>query len=291
VPIRYVKEDSSDNTVRTSSCNLNFNYVSVYPADDAYELAIDELNSLIELRLDNKTIDNGYYEFDLNYLSESRRDVPFAVVYETAHFGSDIGIVSGSDNRNSLLPLINAALKTPYDDAAYQQTAEVFNAANNETFIKAKDLDSNIFEWNKQSQYEGHAQLIFRLVDQFENAVEHFDVTFKTVEISEGRPRLEKMIEDRHCNKKDKGTITFYLRTQSFDKKNKQWIDLLDNVSDLDIEITGYEPLSGDIAYLPVKIHLTSALIQRLIQSFRTTIVDVELVRLPSEKVFTIESV
>ncbi|MDH5388573.1 MAG: hypothetical protein OEY06_08995 [Gammaproteobacteria bacterium] len=289
VPIRYVKEDSSDNTVRTSSCNLNYNYIAVNPKESAFDLSIDELNDIIELRLNDQPIDDVYYEYELDYLSENRREIPFAVVYETAHFGGDIGIVSGSDNRNSVLPLIEAAIKTPYADDAYQKVVELFKTANDDTFNKAKDLRSNIFEWDKQSQYEGHAQLIFRIVDQFGNAVEDFDITFKTHEFSKNQPRLEKMIEDQHGNKKDKGTITFYLRTQSYDKVNREWIDLLNEVANLDIEITGYEPLSGDISYLPVNIHLTTDLIQRVIQNFRTTIVDVVLVRLPSEKVFNIE--
>ena len=33
VPIRYVKEDSADNTVRTSAGNLNFNYLQVAPTE------------------------------------------------------------------------------------------------------------------------------------------------------------------------------------------------------------------------------------------------------------------
>lgn len=292
IPIRYVKEDSADNTVRTSACNLNYNYIAVRPIDKAYELTIDELNVIIEKRLDNVDIEDKYYKYDFTQLSENRRDVPFAVVYETAHFGSDIGIVSGRDNRESVLPLIKTALEAPYDTDAYQNTVKIFNAANEDTFNKAKDLDPSIFEWNKQSQYEGHAQLIFRLKDQFGNGVENFDITFKTTEFNKNQPRLEKMIEDRHGNRIDKGTITFYLRTQSFNKRNKEkWTDLIKKTADVDIEITGYESLSSDIVYLPVNIHLSNKELRRVIQSFRTTIVDIELVRLPSDKVFSIKNV
>ena len=289
IPIRYVKEDSADNTVRTSACNLNFNYIPVTPNDSAFELTIDELKAIVEKRLNNESINDIYYQYDLAHLSESRRDVPFAVVYETAHFGGDIGIVAGSDNRESVLPLIEVALRTPYDADAYQQVVEDFDVANSETFNRAKELDSSIFEWNKQSQYEGHAQLIFRLKDQFGNGVENFDITFKTAKFDKKQPRLEKMIEDQHGNRRDDGTITFYLRTQAYDKRYKKWRDLLGKIADVDIEVTGYESASGDIAYLPVNIHLPSHLVQRVIQSFRTTIVDVELVRLPSENVFNIK--
>jgi len=249
-----------------------------------------DLKSIVEKRLNNESIKDLYYEYDLTYLSECRRDVPFAVIYETAHFGGGIGIVAGSDNRESILPLIEIALKTPYDSDAYQRAVDDFSVANNETFDRAKELDSSIFEWNKQSQYEGHAQLIFRLKDQFGNGVENFDITFKTKEFKNRQPRLEKMIEDQHGNRRDDGTITFYLRTQAYDKRHKKWRDLLSKVADLDIEVTGYEAASGDVAYLPVNIHLPGQLLQRVIQSFRTTIVDIELVRLPSENVFNINN-
>ncbi|MCW8826476.1 MAG: hypothetical protein OQK78_08635 [Gammaproteobacteria bacterium] len=289
IPIRYVKEDSADNTVRTSACNLNFNYIQVTPSENAFSLTLEQLDTIVEQRQENWIIEENYYDYDLSHLSQTRRTVPFAVIYETAHFGSDIGIVSGRDNRQAVLPLIKSALTTPYDVDAYQQRVEQFNLAHTETFERAKVLDPSLFEWNKQSQYEGHAQLIFRLTDQFGNGVENFDVTFKTSEFKNRQPRLEKMIEDQHGNRRDKGTITFYLRTQKFLKGSKRWRELMNSIADVDIEVTGYEPLSGDISYLPLNIHLTGKQLRRIIQSFRTTIIDIELVRLPSENVFNIK--
>ena len=44
IPIRYIKEDSSDNTVRTSAGNLNFSYVSVTPKPSAFTLSLRKLN-------------------------------------------------------------------------------------------------------------------------------------------------------------------------------------------------------------------------------------------------------
>ena len=99
---------------------------------------------------------------------------------------------------------------------------------------------------------------------------------------------LFRPIEDHHGNKKDKGTITFYLRTREFDKKTKSWKDLLNNVAAVNVEITGHEPDSGDISYVPMNIQLDSAQVNALVQSFRTTIIDVTLVRLPSTQVFEV---
>jgi len=54
VPIRYVKEDSSDNTVRTSAGNLNFNYIQVKPKSKVFSMNVKKLKSLINKRMDNK---------------------------------------------------------------------------------------------------------------------------------------------------------------------------------------------------------------------------------------------
>ena len=58
------------------------------------------------------------------------------------------------------------------------------------------------------------------------------------------------------------------------------------NAAPLDFEITGHEPQSSDIRFLPVRIRLTAANLRRIVQPFRTTLVDVTLLRLPSGKVF-----
>jgi hypothetical protein len=80
--------------------------------------------------------------------------------------------------------------------------------------------------------------------------------------------------------------MTFYLRTQKFE--DHQWHELLENLRSLDVEITGSEPLSDDIKYVPLKISLTGDQVATIIKSFQTTIIEVQLARLPSQKVFKI---
>ncbi len=286
VPIRYVKEDSADNTVRTSACNLNYNYIHITPRANVLKLKHKTVKGLISKRKDNTSVDNRHYDYDLNGLCRNRREIPYAVAYETAHFGEEIGIVSGSKNRASVMPLIHAALTTRTTDLAYSQTVERYKEINAKTFERASKLESSLLEWNKQAQYEGHAQLIFRIRDQYGRGVEHFDVTIKSVNPSSDNTRLEKMIEDDHCNGQHKGTMTFYLRTQEF--KGKKWHETLNKVADVDIEITGFQPESDDICFIPLNIQLSADQVREIIQSFRTTIVDVELWRLPSENVFYI---
>ncbi len=288
IPIRYLKEDSSDNTVRTSACNLNFNYIPVTPGPPAYKLGVRRLQALTKLRLQNKEVSSRYYDYDLSYLSKKRQAIPFAIAYETAHFGKDIGIVSGRKNRNAVMPLIKTALLTPHNIAAYEKTIARFELTTKRTFERVAKLKRQLFEWNRQSQYEGHAQLIFRMRDQFGNGVENFDVTFQSDRKDSKLSRLETMIEDRHANRQDKGTITFYLRTMEFIKRNKSWRDRLASIAPLDIEVTAHETESDEIAYVPLNIRLGSGEVRSILASFKTTIIDITLVRLPSNDVFEI---
>ena len=291
VPIRYVKEDSSDSTVRTCAGNLNFNYVAVRPKPKAFGLSVTALRRLTNKRLDNKQFADTSYTFDLSQLFSRRREVPYAVAYETAHFGDDIGILSGKKNRAAVMPLVKAALSAPYGDAAYKRIVERYRRAHEKTFERVARLKSSLLDWNKKAQYEGHAQIIFRLQDQDGKPVEYFDIRFNSEGAKKDEEKLEKCIEDHHRNRVDKGASTFYLRTQKFEKRRSTdpWRERLENVAPLSVEISGHEPESGEISYIPVNIELDSAEVNALVQSFRTTVIDVTLVRLPSTSVFAIE--
>ena len=282
VPIRYVKEDSADGTVRTSAGNLNFNYIKVEPRDAAYHLTHAAISTLHELRMDNQRVKDAHYEIHLSGLASTRREVPFTVVYETAHSGGDIGILDGEKNRARVLPHLTRALSTPPDPAEFEKVVNAFKRNTERTLQRAANLSSSLTEWDKQAQYEAHAQVVFRLRDQYGVDVDHHDVTFKSR--GTGANRVERMIEDVHRNKLHPGTITYYLRTQKYSSANG-FDELLDDCKRLDIEITGEEPHSDDIRYLPLTIELTKANVPKLLQSFRTTVVDVTLLRLPSRNV------
>ena len=283
VPIRYVKEDSADNTVRTSACNLNFNYIKAEPYSHAPQLKSAELDRLHERRLGNQRLDEAHYDVDFGRLAATRREVPYTVLYETAHFGTDIGIVEGARNRARVLPHLFRALSTPLDGNVYEEVVGAFHRNTAKTLQRAAGLKRSLTEWDKQAQYEAHAQVIFRLRDQFGADVEHNDITFRSR--GAGANRLERMIEDVHKNGLNPGTTTFYLRTQAYSSE-AGFENLLDDCKRLDIEITGEEPDSADIRYLPLTIELTKADVSRVLQGFRTTVVDVTLLRLPSSRVF-----
>ncbi len=282
VPIRYVKEDSSDNTVRTCAGNLNFNYIRVEPNEAAQHLTHAAINAIVERRMGNERLVEANYRIDPGALAAARRQVPFTVVYETAHSGADIGIVDGDKNRTRVLPHVTRALSTAPDSNAYDKVADAFQRNTERTMRRAANLSRSATDWNKQAQYEGHAQLVFRLRDQYGVDVDNHDITFKSR--GSGTHSVEHMIEDVHKNRLHPGTVTFYLRTQKYSAAHG-FEDLFDDCRRLDIEITGEEPQTDDIRYLPLTIEWSKANVPRMLQSFRTTFVDVTLLRLPSRNV------
>ncbi len=290
IPIRYLKEDSSDNTVRTSAGNLNFNWVSISPTSSCRALPAADISEILDKRLNDEVIADDHYQVKFQRKHLYLPPIPFSVIYETAHSGGSIGIVSGTENRHEVMPLVKAALETEYDVAGHnlENTTRFFAQHHENTFTRAATLKSHLLEWNKQEQYEAHAQVIFRLRDQFGNDVTDFDITLKSDPQSTQRKKhkLESMIEHSHINRSNRGTIVFYLRTQKF--RNKKWHDQLKNIEGVNIEISGYDPRSGDIAYLPVNFRMEPRQIRKVIKNFETTLVDVQLMRLPSERVFAI---
>jgi hypothetical protein len=52
------------------------------------------------------------------------------------------------------------------------------------------------------------------------------------------------------------------------------------------LEITAVEPQTNEILYLPLRIELSADQLTQWIQGHRTTVIDVELLRLPSPNVF-----
>ena len=102
--------------------------------------------------------------------------------------------------------------------------------------------------------------------------------------------RFKHLFEDKHVNEVSPNIITFYLRTDAFVNKTKGWVARVPEVKSCALEITAVEPQTGEILYLPFRLELDVDQLQQWIQGHRTTVMDVELFRLPSPKVFMIVS-
>ena len=143
-----------------------------------------------------------------------------------------------------------------------------------------------------RNQYDPHAQVIFRLFDQDGSPVPiaSSDVFFVSEQGTKGTVPIQSIIEHTSVSGISPNVIVFYLRTQRYDRRAKDWIDLLGNVADFALEITAIEPAAPAqnplISYLPLRIPLSGRQVKNLIQSHRSTIIDVTLLRLPSPDVY-----
>ncbi len=292
LPIRYVKEDSSDCTVRTSACNTNLRYFTVEPQESAYHLSFKKAKDQHRRR------ERGWSLSSVDYLisgqsipgTEGRPLVPFGVPYQTAHLGKKYGIVSGIDSWQYVEPFIKAALKTKETDMAdYNKTALKFEEMTAETEDRAASLDDikrTLFEWYPRRQYEAHAQLIFRIRDQDGRQVENFDIFLKSVNASRKQTLIEKCIETQHINRYDKGTMMYYLRTKEYREGSFQ--DRLFNLADIELEISAHEPGTDKILYLPVSVRISGQDLKHFIHHHQTTLIDITMLRVPSDDVFTV---
>ena len=218
------------------------------------------------------------------------------IPYRCAHSGDKMGIVYGTVPREQVERMLKLALETPEQTmAAYQRAVAAFDRETALTFESARTMQKpGLFNFldDPRNQYDPHAQVIFRLRDQdgLPIPIASSDIFFVSEQGAKGTVPIQSIIEHSTVSGVTPNVIVFYLRTQKFDRRAKGWVDQLANVSDFEIEITAIEPAAPTqnplISYLPLRIALSGKQVQTLIQSHRTTIIDVTLLRLPSPDVY-----
>jgi hypothetical protein len=291
IPIRYAKEDGSDGVVRVSASNVNFQYVRFGPTPRALALTWEEADAECRRHLEDGKSRRDLYEIrEQSRPGESGRpEVPFAIPFQCAHSGEEMGIVVGRKPRKQVLKLVRRALEThPADGPA--RLAE-FAAETAATYELAKSQKTPAW-WEKwiqepHAQYDRHAQVVVRLCDQDGRPIESFDVFFDSVK-GRNDPSLPlgDLMEDKHVNSASPNVITFYLRTDAWDAKKKDWVPRVPLVRGCQLEISATEPNTPEIVYLPMRFDFSAEVLTRWIVGHRTTVIDVELLRLPAPAVY-----
>lgn len=294
IPVPYAKEDGSDGVVRVSASNLNFSYAHYGPSAKGLLLTWQqaERHRQLHARSDSEEHEEEYYE-RIGYSvpgQASRPVVPFAIPYRASHFGSDTGIVSGRDNREQVEPLLELALTGT--QANWAERAADFDAATDVTYQKAaRGRFSGIWftrGWKRQVQYEPHCQVIVRVRDQDGRPIEYMNINFGAVH--EQKYDIGSLIVRKHVNKVHPNTITFYMRTHKWSDDQKDWLPLVPSIGETVFEVSATEPETGEIAYLPLRLHLSVETMNRWITKHQTTVLDITLLRLPSPEVFNLVS-
>ena len=265
----------------------------------------------------NPTFAGGYYEVKEESVAGSgaqRPPVPFAIPYHCAHSTQEIGIVDGDETRDQVLPLVTAALKCTTDDE-YEGLRKVFDEVTLVTyntvrepkaagadekphllnlksiFNKAMTAIDNRLE-SPEAQYDRHAQVIFRLRDQNRKPITDCGIHFNSLG-GNGRPSelIDKLFEDTHANNDFHGTKTFYLRIHAWNNDAGDWVDRLALTNGIDLEIDSIDAQTDRILYIPLRMRIPADLLKQYICPHQTTIIDVELMRLPQRDTFSMYSV
>ena len=293
-PIRYAKEDGSDGVVRVSSASLNYQYLKLGPTQDALQLGWKKAREQQDRHLNRRGRRQGYYEIQETSLpgTGGRREIPLAIPYECAHSGEPMGIVTGEKPRAQVMRLIQVALAgLKLKEPGVRATA--FRNETEATYRKVVVAQAPAW-WAKwiqepRAQYDRHAQVIFRIRDQDGRPIPDFDIFFDASgERRDPSRPIKDLIEDKHVNTSAPHIITFYLRTDAFFADAGRWIARVPEVGGCFLEVSAVEPQTSEIIYLPLRFEFTPEELQTWIQGNRTTIIDVQLLRLPSPKILTL---
>ena len=294
-PIRYAHEDGSDGVVRVAAGNLNFNYLVVTPNESAALLRWPDIQTAVQAAAARTDFPEYYSVTEQSFAGKDRPMVACGIPYRCAHSGDKLGVVYGTVPREQVERMLKLALETPEQTmAAYQRAVAAFDRETALTFESARTMQKpGLFNFldDPRNQYDPHAQVVFRLRDQdgLPIPIGSSDIFFVSEQGAKGTVPIQSIIEHSTVSGVTPNVIVFYLRTQKFDRRAKGWVDQLANVSDFEIEITAIEPAAPTqnplISYLPLRIALSGKQVQTLIQSHRTTIIDVTLLRLPSPDV------
>jgi hypothetical protein len=293
MPIPYAKEDGSDGVVRVAGSNLNFNYVRFRPQATANQLKWSDILISLQAHQDRTEPVGSYYEIaETSIPGKDRPQLPFAIPFGCSHTGDDTGIVDGTNQpmRDQVFGLLTAALETPAGSMV--NTIAKFDQELDCTYDMVKTAKPpdllHAFGWNLQAQYDPHAQLIFRFVDQDGKPVPHFDVFFDGGTDPQNKARLQNLFTDTYIESTTKNIIVHFLRTHKYNSQQGEWVSQLDQITECNLEIDFVEPDSDHIKYLPFRYHFDGDQLKTWLTGHRTTIVDIEVLRLPAPEVFTI---
>jgi hypothetical protein len=322
VPFRYGKEDGSDGVVRVSSCNVNVNYLRIGPTDkgmiqwaDADKFANQALAKMDQATrnalFDGHPFAGDYYETKQvsipdtgappENIDDHRPVVPFAIPYETCHSDAKMGVVSGTKNREQVLACIKNAFSCN-SLADYHDCIAKFQEVTDVTYAKVANPDhkKNLFAsltdallkqlfQDPQGQYDGHSQIVLRVRDQNGHAINDYSVYFNSYG-GDGEPNMpiDDLFEDKHQNNKTPNVMNFYLRTRKWNGQSGTWEDRVPHLNGIDLEIDVLDSAPDRILFIPMRMRIPDALLVKFLQPHRTTIIDVELMRLPSNVAFVI---
>jgi hypothetical protein len=310
LPFRYGHEAGSDGVVRVAASNLNFNHLRIGPARPAGQVdwaaafasvSPDAASLVAEGEVPPTRPEAEFYTVleENRSGTPSRPEVPFAVLDHCAHVGSETGILTGSRPQATVLSLLSLVLKSQASEA--EAVCEQFRETTTQTYARVgtPGPGGSLFGLGSlprvgrplHGQYEPHAQLIVRTWDHLGRPLPGCSVHLNSFG-GTGRPQrlINDLFEDTHMNSLSSNTLTFFLRTHRYDPADSGWRPVLPEINGIDLEIDAPPGAGGRVLVVPLRLRLDSATLERWIEAHRTTVLDVQLLRLSSEDTFEMHS-
>jgi hypothetical protein len=316
IPVRYGREDGSDGVVRVSASSLNWNLLSWVPTQECQSLDWSEALDLSHgalgrtrgegladggprlYRLESVSFpgqaDQGWPESQGSPRLTPRPLQPFAVLGQTDHGSSrEWGILGARRLRSEVMPLLKEALAACDESggaAAMARCHPLFEEASRDAFRRAVSSQTRIpllfrpRRGAKRAQYDAHAQVIFRVRDQFGLPVRDFTAFFfHDVDAgAQGRRRvISSLVEDHHQTGGGQGTSVYYLRVGE-----GRGTCRLSELAPLSLEVSAIVPGTRRAVYIPFLLRLTETEMRDWVRPHQTTVMDIMLFRMPAPAVF-----
>ncbi|MFC4454720.1 hypothetical protein [Deinococcus sonorensis] len=296
LPFRAGREAGSDGVVRVAASNPNVIHVQVGPASPPDRLDWAQVARYVgetATALPGQPVPappEPYYVVrrESQPGHDGRAVVPFALLPDCAHIGPETGILTGTRPQATVLRQVAAVLKA--SPAEVDALVSQFEAVSAQTYAALGGTEHGPLgqvQHPAATQHDPHAQLIVRTWDQLGRPLPGCALHVNSFG-GNGQPRqlINDLFEDVHVNSGAPNTLTCYLRTHRHDSRTGEWVAALPEVNGVDLELDAPTGPGGRVVVVPLRLRLDSATLQRWLEPHRTTLLDVQLLRLPSVDTF-----
>jgi hypothetical protein len=271
----YTGELGSDGVVRLAGANLNANYykfVQEPPVSNSIELPLSPVGG--EHITPDKTA--------------------FAIAKGRSHSGDEMGILKsiqkGHDNHPTVKLILDCIGVNSGDQ--YAALCGKFETLSAQVMTEEKIEVEDVFLLNdRYFIHDPYSMLIFRIRDEYGNAIGNYDIIFTGGENDSENHLPENFLADKQRNSRSPGFITFYFNTavmlgsDPVKLQNKVLRKKLPGAKSFGFKIIPYND-KGFVHFLPAVLTGTPELLAKLMIPHQTALIEVEMKRIVHEGVF-----
>ncbi len=271
----YTGEPGSDGVVRLAGANLNVNYykfVQDPPLDSSVSLALT-------------SVDSEHYTHD---------KTAFAIAKGRSHSGEKKGILKTIGKTPDAHPTVKLILDCirVNSGAGYTDLCRQFEAISANVLAEEKvEVEDLFLLKDRFFIHDTYSMLIFRIRDEYGNAIGNYDIIFTGGENDSENQLPENFLADKQRNIRASGYMTFYFNTaimlgsDQLIHQKKVIRKKLPGAKSFGFKIIPYTD-KGFVHFLPAVLKGTPGLLAKFLIPNQTTLIDIEMKRIVHEGVF-----